>query len=101
MPISEHERQILQDLENDLLGGDPRATSSLGRPRLGVLLGALSGIVTGFVLVFIGLGLDSMLGTWLGVAGFLAILAGARVAVTCLAPGLRSHVNRRLNVHAP
>ncbi|GAA1624052.1 DUF3040 domain-containing protein [Georgenia ruanii] len=81
MPLSEYEQRMLQQMEQQLRSDDPRLANTLAdKPRpdvrrlsLGVLLfllglgGLVGGVATGYV--------------WLGVLGFLAMLAGVMLAI--------------------
>ncbi|MHB1065367.1 MAG: DUF3040 domain-containing protein [Georgenia sp.] len=82
MPLSEYEQRMLQEMEQQLRSDDPRLASTLAdkaRPdvrRLSVgvllLLAGLGGLVG-------GVAAGQM---WLGVLGFLAMLAGVMVAIS-------------------
>lgn len=82
MPLSEYEQRMLQEMEQQLRSDDPRLASTLAdkarpdvrRLSVGVLLllaglgGLVGGVASGHV--------------WLGVLGFLAMLAGVMLAIS-------------------
>lgn len=82
MPLSEYEQRMLQEMEQQLRSDDPRLASTLAdrsrpdirRLSIGVLLllaglgGLIGGVAAGQV--------------WLGVLGFLAMLAGVMLAIS-------------------
>ena len=84
MPLSEDEQRILQEIERSFYEHDPAIASRLrsntlyrhaGRNCKWAALGFLAGLVLFFFFVT---------STWLGVAGFLVMLASAFVFVTNL-----------------
>lgn len=89
MPLSEYEQRVLQQMEQQLRTEDPKLASDFGsRPRIdarriliAVALGVagLAGLLGGVTLSWI----------WLGVLGFLLMLAGVMV----LLGGGRGHQN--------
>ena len=83
MPLSEHEQQMLEQMEQALASEDPRfahqmrggAASGLRRKRL--VFGVL-GFVIGLGLVLLGVNTTM----WVGVAGFAVMVAGVAYALT-------------------
>lgn len=80
MPLSEHEKRLLDQIEQTLRIEDPGLASSLRsarpQPRNHVLvLLAIISLLAGFGLVIIGLQLDNAAGTVLGVLGYLFLVA--------------------------
>ena len=79
MPLSDHEKRLLDEIEQTLRIDDPALASSLraARPqprhRTMILLAVVSFLV-GFGLQLLGLRLDDSIGTALGVLGFLALV---------------------------
>src|SRR5690625_923824 len=81
MPLSDREQQILEDIESRLRADDPKLAKQVGkapsvprsdaRKRYRLSLGVLA---VGFVLL---LGVVPAQNIWLGVAGFVVMLAGA------------------------
>ncbi|MBA2323973.1 MAG: DUF3040 domain-containing protein [Actinomycetota bacterium] len=93
MPLSEHEQRLLDQIERALIAEDPKFASTVraGRPRptrrrriQGLVL-----FVLGLVLLIVGVALfhDGMGWLALSLAGFLAMLGGAVLAVTSLGSG--------------
>jgi hypothetical protein len=95
MAISEHDRQVLQELENDLLVEKQRPSPSPGRGRTAGLIGAFAGLLIGMLLVFAGLSLAGAIGTCVGVAGSLTLIVGAWLGVNNAGPRLRSRMRSR------
>jgi Protein of unknown function (DUF3040) len=89
MTLSEHERRALDEIEGMLATDDPKLASTFGsrggkrsvRAALAVLA-----VLGGLALVLLGLLLDNTLGVALGVAGFVATVAGCVVGVGLLRP---------------
>lgn len=83
MPLSEHEQQLLEQMEQALYAEDPKfashmqgaATRSAVRRRY--IIGAL-GLVVGLALVLVGV--NTVM--WVGVAGFAVMVAGGAYAFT-------------------
>jgi hypothetical protein len=81
MPLSEHEKRLLDEIEQTLLVDDPALASSLrsarppARTRTFVLL-AIGGIVAGIVLLLVALLVHGVVETVLAVVAF-AIIVGA------------------------
>jgi Protein of unknown function (DUF3040) len=90
MAISEHDRQVLQEFENDLLVENQRPSPSPGRRRTAGLVGAFAGLLIGLLLVFAGLSLAGTIGTCVSVAGSLILIASAWLGVNNAGPRLRS-----------
>ncbi|MFC7405349.1 DUF3040 domain-containing protein [Georgenia alba] len=82
MPLSEYEQRMLQQMEQQLRSDDPKLANTLAdkpRPsarRLGIgillLVVGLAGLVGGVATEYV----------WLGVLGFVAMLAGVMLAIT-------------------
>ena len=90
MPLSEHEQRLLDQIERALYAEDPKFASTVrgGRLRKPTRRRRVQGValfVIGLVLLVLGIAVQW---TWLGgipvvsVVGFLAMLAGAVLAVT-------------------
>lgn len=83
MALSEREQQMLEEMEQALYAEDPRfATSMKGGPLGGDLrrrriIGAV-GVVAGLGLVLLGVSTS----VWVGVVGFVVIVASLAVALT-------------------
>jgi len=86
MPLSEHEKDVLRQIEQSLLEDDPRFAARMeGRPRSlmrRVVLGALC-VVCGFLLVIAGAFLQLL---YLGVSGFAVMVAGGYYASLGISP---------------
>ncbi|MFC0675497.1 DUF3040 domain-containing protein [Brachybacterium hainanense] len=84
MPLSEHEQKMLDEMERQLFADDPKlartfqASTRPRRSRQRVTLG-LIGAVLGLGLLVVAVLWPAV---WLGVLGFLAMLAGTITAVT-------------------
>lgn len=80
MPLSEHEQRLLDQLEQQLQSEDPKFASTMdsgsaaGSGARRLILGILA-IVAGLIIVLV-FGLTMKM-TWLGVLGFVVMLAGA------------------------
>ncbi len=77
MPLSDEEARLLHQLEQSLAAEDPDFASTLRGSKLmahnrRVAVGAVLGFIAGLVLLFAGAVTAQ---TWLGVAGFVAMLA--------------------------
>jgi hypothetical protein len=97
--ISEHDQQVLRELEKDLLIDDPSSSLSPARRRGGGFLVATAELVAGLLVVFAGLGLADPVGTWVGVAGSLILVAGAWVVVNNAT--LKSRISSRRDDPSP
>jgi hypothetical protein len=80
MPLSEHEKRLLEQIEQTLGSEDPGLASSLrsARPRASnsmLLMAALAALIAGLGVVLVGLRLNSNVGTVIGVIGYLTIVA--------------------------
>lgn len=90
MPLSDEEARLLHQLEQSLAAEDPefastlRGSKFLARNRR-VAIGAVLGFLTGLVLLFAG-AVSAM--TWLGVAGFVAMLSTAYLFVNAWKRGI-------------
>lgn len=81
MPLSEYEQRVLHQMEQQLRSEDPKLASGLGtRPRIDArrILGAIALVVAGLAALLAGV---SQSWIWLGVIGFLLMLAGVMVVV--------------------
>lgn len=79
MPLSDEEARLLHQLEQSLAAEDPDFASTLRGSKFmaqnrRVAVGAVLGFIAGLVMLFAG-AVSAM--TWLGVAGFVAMLATA------------------------
>ncbi|GEL17195.1 DUF3040 domain-containing protein [Pseudonocardia asaccharolytica] len=92
MPLSEHEQRLLEQIERALYAEDPKFASTVrgGRLRKPTRRRRVQGIVVfivGLVLLVVGVAVPAL---WLAsvpvlsVVGFLAMLAGAVLAVTSI-----------------
>lgn len=90
MALSEHERRVLEDIEQQLASEDPRffrrasETGSVGQ-RQRRLRWAGIGFLVGLVTMFVGLTVHVAI----GLVGFLGMLAAVLVAVQALRVGFR------------
>ena len=73
MPLSDHEKRLLEEMEEALASDDPRLVDALntGRISTGHRLGALLGVVAGLAILLGGLVAKT---TLIGVAGFAVAL---------------------------
>ena len=84
MPLSEHEQQILEDIERGLTEEDPRFAHSVSRQTLYTHLAirirwATVGFVAGFLLLLL-----YVVSIWIALAGFALMLASAFIAYRAL-----------------
>lgn len=84
MPLSEHEQQLLDQMEQALVAEDPRFAHQMKSPPAftkahgkRLVPGAL-GVLLGLVLVLVGVNTTM----WVGAAGFALMVAGAAYALT-------------------
>lgn len=90
MPLSDEEARLLHQLEQSLAADDPdfastlRGSKFLAHNRRVAILAAL-GFLAGVVLLFAG-AVSAM--TWLGVVGFVAMLATAYLFLTAYKRGI-------------
>jgi len=86
MPLSEHERDVLRQMEQSLHEDDPRFAARMeGQSRSlmrRVVLGALC-VVCGFAVVIAGAALQLL---YLGIAGFAVMVAGGYYASFGISP---------------
>ena len=86
MPLSEHERDILRQMEQSLHEDDPRFAARMeGQSRSlmrRVILGAIC-VVCGFLTVIAGAAVQLL---FLGVAGFAVMVAGGYYASLGISP---------------
>lgn len=86
MPLSEHEKRLLDQIEQTLHAEDPGLASSLrsARPQprnRTLVMAAVVSLLVGFGLLFVGLRLADAIGTVLGVLGYLLlVVCGEAVA---------------------
>lgn len=102
MPLSEYEQRVLAQMEQHLRSADPGLEESL-RPKGGIdmrklSIGILGGII-GLAILVAGVATTQV---WLGVVGFVAMLAGVLYATTGLRrgpslPGRASTAPRKSN----
>jgi hypothetical protein len=84
VPLSDNEQRLLEQMERALYAEDPKFASAMRganrRPGSGrrILIGGLC-VLTGLVVLVLGVAQKSIL---LGVAGFVAMLAGLAYAVS-------------------
>lgn len=84
MPLSEHEQQMLDEMERQLFADDPRlarAFSPTRTPRKNsrrIVIG-MSAVVLGLITLVLAVSLPAV---WLGVIAFIGMLAGAVYAIT-------------------
>jgi hypothetical protein len=79
VPLSENERRQLQQIERDLAAQDPRLASSLRHRRWrrpATTLVAVTGVICGLVLMFVGLEVAGPFGILIADAGYLVLLFG-------------------------
>jgi hypothetical protein len=80
MPLSEHEKDVLAQIERDLHEDDPQFADRIGEGRAAsrcrLVLGALA-VVCGFLVLLAGASLHAEA---LGVAGFVIMVAGGHIA---------------------
>lgn len=87
MPLSEHEQQMLEQLEHALASEDPRFASHMrgspGSPlrRRRLIVGGV-GVILGIAVVFIGV-LTTM---WVGAVGFALMVAAVAYALSPVTP---------------
>jgi DUF3040 family protein len=82
MVLSEHERRLLQEMETHLLAEDPGLASSLGgrHLRIGTTAAlATSGLVTGVLLMAVGVLRARALGTLVALVGYSVLLVSTYV----------------------
>jgi len=80
MPLSEHERRLLDEIEQSLRAEDRRFALSIRSGRVGprtriVLALCVVSLLVGFGLVVLGAGEGTGIGTVVAVAGFVVIVA--------------------------
>lgn len=82
VPLSEHEQRLLDQMEQALKVEDPKFASHMvahpGRSRLRRRIAVgVCGLVVGLGLVIVGMAITQI---WLGVVGFVVMVAGAAYA---------------------
>lgn len=84
MPLSEHEQRLLEQMERALYAEDPKFASALRQPVM--RQGSRKRLALGIIIGLAGLGLlvtgVAVKLAIVGVLGFIAMLAGATIAVT-------------------
>jgi hypothetical protein len=90
MPLSDHEKRLLDEIEQTLRTDDPTLASSLRSarplPRTRTFVAAaITLLIAGIVLLVAGLQLHGVAVTILGVAGFVLVVAGADFGLRALA----------------
>jgi hypothetical protein len=90
MAISEHDRQVLRDLENGLLTDKQGLLFPRFWRRSGGFLAAVAGLAIGLLVILAGLTLAGPTGTCIGVAGSLVLMASAWLGINNATPRLRS-----------
>ena len=84
MPLSEHEQNLLEQMEQALYAEDPKFASQMqgsaarARLRRGLVIGAV-GVIAGLGLVVLGVATESI---WWGAIGFGLMVAGVAYAIT-------------------
>ena len=84
MPLSEHEQQLLEQMEQALYAEDPKFASQMqgagarAAARRRMVIGVV-GAVAGLVLVFVGVHAATL---WVGAVGFALMVAAVTFAVT-------------------
>jgi len=85
MPLSEHEKRLLAEMEAALTQEDPRLVSTLngsaGTPQSGRALAGLAGLLGGMAVLLAGLVVKT---TAVGIIGFLIALGGLVLVITNL-----------------
>ncbi len=89
MALSDHEKKLLDQIEQTLRTEDPGLESSLRSarrrpPASTFAIAAIASLVIGFVVLFTGLRLKDSLGTVLGVLGYVMIVAAGESGVQAL-----------------
>lgn len=100
MPLSEHEKRLLAEMEQALAADDPRLISTFSGKTP-----SRTRVVIGFGLILLGIfvlfgGLISQTPP-LGIAGFVLSLVGAVLAITNLGGLMNSVINRAQGPKAP
>jgi Protein of unknown function (DUF3040) len=79
MPLSDHEKKLLEEMEAALSADDPRLVSALsGRPRSARLLYGILSALGGMAILLAGLVVKNVP---VGLLGFLACLGGILLAI--------------------
>ncbi|WP_270889144.1 DUF3040 domain-containing protein [Pedococcus sp. 5OH_020] len=83
MPLSEHEQQLLEQMEQALYAEDPKFASQMqgsgARAARRRLIVAIVGVVAGLVLVLVGVNTQQW---WIGAVGFAVMVGSVAFAVT-------------------
>jgi len=82
MPLSEYERQVLDEIEHDLTDGSARPGRWAARTRRPVLRG-LGGVV-GLLLIILGLRITGGVGVFVAVVGYGLIVAVTASAIAAV-----------------
>ncbi|NMR20620.1 DUF3040 domain-containing protein [Cellulomonas fimi] len=86
MPLSEYEQRVLEQMERQLTSDDPRLASTLqsrGRRGIGRWVIAGAGLLVGLLLLVAGAAGSQL---WVGVIGFVLMLASAVFAFAAPRP---------------
>jgi hypothetical protein len=87
MALSDHERELLSALEDDLLRDHPDVAASLSAKahrkvsKQTAILTLSIGLFAGFALLYVGLRVASNLGVVVGVAGWIVLVASLDVGL--------------------
>lgn len=97
MPLSDEEARLLHQLEQSLAAEDPDFASTLRGSKFmahnrRVAVGAVLGFIAGLVLLFAGAVTAQ---TWLGVVGFVAMLATSYLFLNAWKRGIGGQVEDR------
>ena len=97
MPLSDEEARLLHQLEQSLAAEDPDFASTLRGSKFmahnrRVAVGAVLGFIAGLVLLFAGAVTAQ---TWLGVAGFVAMLSTSYLFLTAWKRGIGGQADER------
>jgi Flp pilus assembly protein TadB len=80
--LSDHERRVLAEIEQDLVADDPRFAKSIGRRRVGIRPAVWAvGIFLGLGCIVVGLVIAGGIGTAVAVVGFVVIVASCWAAL--------------------
>lgn len=84
MPLSDNEQRLLEQMERALYAEDPKFASTMrgSRRRTGAgrrLAIGVTGVAAGLVVLLVGVMQQSV---WIGIVGFLLMLAGTTYAVS-------------------
>ncbi|MDO5727663.1 MAG: DUF3040 domain-containing protein [Bowdeniella nasicola] len=96
MALSEYEQRVLAEMEQHLRADDPRLASSMASKSRGIDIRRLSLGILGFILGLIGLlaGVATSQ-TWIGIIGFIVMLASAVWAMSAKTTPAATRVKRQ------